>query len=275
MIRVSLYAPTASERIVSSREEKISESLLFSRGSPRIVFKRLAEGSRSGAMVFTPRCYWPRRTDDSYQDIVAAGANGLGPSALPQPTTTLSCSVLTAKFFVACGSVDGSGRAAQLRVVVGPAHRQDLRPRRARFGLGSSVRGRVRPRAPPVPARLSGRHSRRQQSAVRHQAGGRERALVQGMSAPGGQPAFLGVPAAGAEANSLRKILCFDKEVNFRLVLSMPFVIKGGLHGVGIGVIWIPHYPAAAPTRVTACLVAPKKDSLLRKEVNTSRGGNM
>ena len=50
-------------------------------------------------MVFTPRCYWPRRTDDSYQDIVAAGANGLGPSALPQPTTTLSCSVLTAKFF--------------------------------------------------------------------------------------------------------------------------------------------------------------------------------
>ena len=50
-------------------------------------------------MVFTLRCYWPRRTDDSYQDIVAAGANGLGPSALPQPTTTLSCSVLTAKFF--------------------------------------------------------------------------------------------------------------------------------------------------------------------------------
>ena len=61
--------------------------------------KRLAERSRSCAMVFTPRCYWPRRTDDSYQDIVAAGANGLGPSALPQPTTTLSCSVLTAKFF--------------------------------------------------------------------------------------------------------------------------------------------------------------------------------
>eukprot|EP01045_Picozoa_sp_COSAG04_P031486 COSAG04_NODE_5840_length_1477_cov_19.474601_2_plen_161_part_01 len=120
-------------------------------------------------MVFTPRCYWPRRTDDSYQDIVAAGANGLGPSALPQPTTTLSCSVLTAKFFVACGSVDGSGRAAQLRVVVGPAHLQDLRPRRARFGLGSSVRGRVRSRAPPVPARLSSRHSRRHQSAVRHQ----------------------------------------------------------------------------------------------------------
>ena len=121
-----------------------------------LVSKRLAGRSRSCAMVFTPRCYWPRRTDDSYQDIVAAGANGLGPSALPQPTTTLSCSVLTAKFFVACGSVDGSGRAAQLRVVVGPAHRQDLRPRRARFGLGSSVRGRVRPRAPPVPARLSG-----------------------------------------------------------------------------------------------------------------------
>ena len=47
----------------------------------------------------------------------------------------------------------------------------------------------------------------------------------------------------------------------------MPFVIKGGLHGVGIGVIWIPHYPAAAPTRVTACPVAPKKDSLLCKEV--------
>ena len=61
--------------------------------------KRLAGRSRSCAMVFTPRCYWPRRTDDSYQDIVAAGANGLGPSALPQPTTTLSCSVLTAKFF--------------------------------------------------------------------------------------------------------------------------------------------------------------------------------
>ena len=85
-----------------------------------LVSKRLAGRSRSCAMVFTPRCYWPRRTDDSYQDIVAAGANGLGPSALPQPTTTLSCSVLTAKFFVACGSVDGSGRAAQLRVVVGP-----------------------------------------------------------------------------------------------------------------------------------------------------------
>ena len=48
----------------------------------------------------------------------------------------------------------------------------------------------------------------------------------------------------------------------------MPFVIKGGLHGVGIGVIWIPHYPAAAPTRVTACPVAPKKDSLLCKEVS-------
>ena len=61
--------------------------------------ERLAGRSRSCAMVFTPRCYWPRRTDDSYQDIVAAGANGLGPSALPQPTTTLSCSVLTAKFF--------------------------------------------------------------------------------------------------------------------------------------------------------------------------------
>ena len=64
-----------------------------------LVSKRLAGRSRSCAMVFTPRCYWPRRTDDSYQDIVAAGANGLGPSALPQPTTTLSCSVLTAKFF--------------------------------------------------------------------------------------------------------------------------------------------------------------------------------
>ena len=41
-------------------------------------------------MVRMPRCYWPRRTDDSYQNIVGAGANGLGPSALPQPTTTLS-----------------------------------------------------------------------------------------------------------------------------------------------------------------------------------------
>ena len=87
-IRVSLYALTATERIVSLREEKSFECLLFPRGR-----------SRSCAMVFTPRCYWPRRTDDSYQDIVAAGANGLGPSALPQPTTTLSCSVLTAKFF--------------------------------------------------------------------------------------------------------------------------------------------------------------------------------
>ena len=47
----------------------------------------------------------------------------------------------------------------------------------------------------------------------------------------------------------------------------VPFVIEGGLHGVGIGVIWIPHYPAAAPTWVTACPVAPKKDSLLCKEV--------
>ena len=33
----------------------------------------------------------------------------------------------------------------------------------------------------------------------------------------------------------------------------LPFVIGGGLPGVGIGVIWIPHYPAAAPTRVVAC----------------------
>ena len=47
----------------------------------------------------------------------------------------------------------------------------------------------------------------------------------------------------------------------------MPLVIGGGLPGVGIGVIWIPHYPAAAPTRVAACPVAPKKDSLLCKEV--------
>ena len=47
----------------------------------------------------------------------------------------------------------------------------------------------------------------------------------------------------------------------------LPCVIEGGLHGVGIGVIWIPHYPAAAPTRVAACPVAPKKDSLLCKEV--------
>ena len=41
--------------------------------------KTLAEGSRSGAMVFTPRCYWPRRTDDSYQNTVVAGTNGLEP----------------------------------------------------------------------------------------------------------------------------------------------------------------------------------------------------
>ena len=61
--------------------------------------KRLAGRSRSCAMGFTPRCYWPRRTDDSYQNTVAAGANGLGSSVHPQPTTTLSCSVLTAKFF--------------------------------------------------------------------------------------------------------------------------------------------------------------------------------
>ena len=88
-IRVSLYALTATERIVSSRED-------FRKP---LVFKRFAGRSRSCAMVFTPRCYWPRRTDDSYQDIVAAGANGLGPSVHPQPTTTLSCSVLTAKFF--------------------------------------------------------------------------------------------------------------------------------------------------------------------------------
>ena len=47
----------------------------------------------------------------------------------------------------------------------------------------------------------------------------------------------------------------------------MPFVTGGGLPGVGIGVIWIPHYPAVAPTRVAACPVAPKKDSLLCKEV--------
>ena len=47
----------------------------------------------------------------------------------------------------------------------------------------------------------------------------------------------------------------------------MPLVIGGGLPGVGIGVIWIPHYPAVAPTRVAACPVAPKKDSLLCKEV--------
>ena len=33
----------------------------------------------------------------------------------------------------------------------------------------------------------------------------------------------------------------------------LPFVIGGGLPGVGIGVIWIPHYPAVAPTRVAAC----------------------
>ena len=46
-----------------------------------------------------------------------------------------------------------------------------------------------------------------------------------------------------------------------------PLVIEGGLHGVGKGVIWIPHYPAAAPTWVAACPVAPKKDSLLCKEV--------
>ena len=45
-----------------------------------------------------------------------------------------------------------------------------------------------------------------------------------------------------------------------------PLVIVGGLHGVGKGVIWIPHYPAAAPTWVAACLVAPKKDSLLCTE---------
>ena len=51
----------------------------------------------------------------------------------------------------------------------------------------------------------------------------------------------------------------------------MPLVIGGGLPGVGIGVIWIPHYPAVAPTRVAACPVAPKKDSLLCKEV-TVRG---
>ena len=48
----------------------------------------------------------------------------------------------------------------------------------------------------------------------------------------------------------------------------MPLVIGGGLPGVGIGVIWIPHYPAVAPTRVAACPVAPKKDSLLCKEVS-------
>ena len=48
-----------------------------------------------------------------------------------------------------------------------------------------------------------------------------------------------------------------------------PLVIEGGLHGVGKGVIWIPHYPAAAPTWVAACLVAPKKDSLLCKEVKS------
>ena len=47
----------------------------------------------------------------------------------------------------------------------------------------------------------------------------------------------------------------------------LPFVTGGGLPGVGIGVIWIPHYPAVAPTRVAACPVAPKKDSLLCKEV--------
>ena len=47
----------------------------------------------------------------------------------------------------------------------------------------------------------------------------------------------------------------------------LPIVIGGGLPGVGIGVIWIPHYPAVAPTRVAACPVAPKKDSLLCKEV--------
>ena len=89
-IRVSLYALTATERIVSSREEKLFESSCFQEARRKVAQQRL---------VFTPRCYWPRRTDDSYQDIVAAGANGLGPSALPQPTTTLSCSVLTAKFF--------------------------------------------------------------------------------------------------------------------------------------------------------------------------------
>ena len=54
----------------------------------------------------------------------------------------------------------------------------------------------------------------------------------------------------------------------------LPFVIGGGLPGVGIGVIWIPHYPAVAPTRVAACPVAPKKDSLLCKEVRfTQRAG--
>ena len=47
----------------------------------------------------------------------------------------------------------------------------------------------------------------------------------------------------------------------------LPFVTGGGLPGVGIGVIWIPHYPAVAPTRVVARPVAPKKDSLLCKEV--------
>ena len=52
----------------------------------------------------------------------------------------------------------------------------------------------------------------------------------------------------------------------------MPLVIGGGLPGVGIGVIWIPHYPAVAPTRVAACPVAPKKDSLLCKEVFLLRG---
>ena len=51
----------------------------------------------------------------------------------------------------------------------------------------------------------------------------------------------------------------------------MPLVIGGGLPGVGIGVIWIPHYPAVAPTRVAACPVAPKKDSLLCKEVSWPR----
>ena len=50
----------------------------------------------------------------------------------------------------------------------------------------------------------------------------------------------------------------------------LPFVIGGGLPGVGIGVIWIPHYPAVAPTRVAACPVAPKKDSLLCKEVKAA-----
>ena len=75
---------------------------------------------------------------------------------------------------------------------------------------------------------------------------------------------------------------CINNDISYTFALSrgsmkglnrnvgaflLPFVTGGGLPGVGIGVIWIPHYPAVAPTRVAACPVAPKKDSLLCKEV--------